>query len=542
MFYSSKTKKNIEVAVFILIIVVAIFFRFSNITETPPGLWVDEAMNGTDVLNVLDGQSPKIFYPDNNGREGLFIYLQSISVNLVGPYPYSLRVVSAIIGVLTVIGLYFLTKEMFSWEIAAISSFLMAVSFWHVNFSRIGFRAIMLPFILVFTIYFLLRGLKTFRWGDFVVSGIFAGLGFYTYISYRVAPIIFMALVMNYWLFLKKKFEATQFRIARHKFMEGLIISGLVALIISLPMVFLLVSKPDLVANRQTQLSVLGSENPLADLTVSTIKTLAMFNFNGDWNQRHNLPGQPMLIWPVGIFFLIGFIRELRHWLKRKNGYFSPIHTLLFSWFFVMLLPGFLSFEAPHALRTIGVIPVVMIFSALGLHWSMERLLSWYGLHEPSYQYNRVSFLHQAKNIKIITLVIFLSAVALAEHNRYFEVWAKSPATKFAFTQHLTSIADHLKSQDRDAPTYILVNENGVLVDGVSVFAQPIKFITKTHTQESAQEENIYYISGEQLKSFKFPKTFSVIPLVTDEDTVKFLKNNLKLKEKKYESFSVYSK
>ena len=48
-----------------------------------------------------------------------------------------------------------------------------------------------------------------------------------------------------------------------------------------------------------------------------------------------------------------------------------------------MLIPGFLSTEAPHALRTTGVIPVVMIFSAIGFWWLMSLILHWHHLTNP---------------------------------------------------------------------------------------------------------------------------------------------------------------
>src|SRR3989344_9632668 len=54
-----------------------------------------------------------------------------------------------LIGILTVVGLYLLTKQLFEWRLAAIASYLMAISFWHVNFSRTELSAVLVTFILV---------------------------------------------------------------------------------------------------------------------------------------------------------------------------------------------------------------------------------------------------------------------------------------------------------------------------------------------------------------------------------------------------------
>src|SRR3990167_10534307 len=149
------TRKRKECLILFLILTVAVFFRFYQLSSLPPGLWPDEAANGVDALKALDTNDFKIFYPANNGREGLFINMQALSIWLFGATPFALRVVSAIIGTLTVLGLYLLAKQLFDKKIASVASFFLAISFWHVNFSRIGFRAIMLPLIMVFTFYFL---------------------------------------------------------------------------------------------------------------------------------------------------------------------------------------------------------------------------------------------------------------------------------------------------------------------------------------------------------------------------------------------------
>jgi len=142
-----------------LVIVLAAFFRFWDLGNIPPGLWSDEAVNGNNTIEALGTHHWKVFYPENFGREGLFINIQSIFVAAFGHYPWALRLPSAIFGVLTVFGLFMMTKELFKGKerIALFAAFFLATSFWHINFSRIGFRAIMAPFFLVWSFYFLIR-------------------------------------------------------------------------------------------------------------------------------------------------------------------------------------------------------------------------------------------------------------------------------------------------------------------------------------------------------------------------------------------------
>lgn len=488
-----------EILILTLIIIIAIFFRFYRLDTFPPGLYPDEAMNGNNALAALETNSPnggwKVFYPENNGREGLFINLQSISVAAFGISPWSLRLVSAIVGVLTVIGLYFLAKELFGKHVGALASFLMAISFWHVNFSRIGFRAIMLPLILVFGFYFLWRGLKHASLFNFFLTGVVWGLGVYTYISYRVTPLILLFVLITYWLSIKKDFSLTKYRQTRAKILKGLAVFIGTAVVVALPILVYFAQNPtDFSGRTGAYLSVWGQKEPFKEFGLSVVKTLGMFNFTGDYNWRHNISGWPMLSLPVGILFIIGFFKELTHWLKRKHEHFSTTHTLLFSWFFVMLSPGFLSIEAPHALRTIGVLPIVMIFAAQGLYWATTKLYRWHSTLDPHLNHRKSRMLAK------FTLGIFLVSLVFLEYNNYFNVWAKNNNTSRWFNQNYVDLAYEINKAPINVRKYIVVNAGGTLVNGIPMSSQTVMFLTDTFTSSKQMEKNIFYLTEEQYK------------------------------------------
>ena len=314
---------------------------------------------------------------------------------------------SAIIGILTVIGLYLLTKELFEWRMAALASFMMAVSFWHVHFSRIGSEAVMTPFMLVLGFYFLWRGLKHLRKFDFLMAGIFGGLGSYLDVAYNLAPLIGVLVFVNYWWYLKSDFSHSSYDHAKTKFLQGISLAVITMIFISLPVCIYYWANT---GNFLAKIPTISLSN--------IIKTLGMFNFTGDWNQQHNIPGAPMLHWTLGIFFVIGFIKEFGHWLRRKHGHFSTLHTLIISWFFIMLVPGFLSANVPDALATIGVIPIVMIITARGMWWFFDKLSDWYKANDPHSQYER----HVVVALVLITL---LATIGFIEYWRYFRIWIR---------------------------------------------------------------------------------------------------------------------
>src|SRR3989339_1789678 len=162
----------------LVIMLFAVFFRFWDITNIPPGLYPDEAMNGSNTLEAIETGDYKVFYPENNGREGLFINIQSIFVRFIGAEPWALRLPSAIFGTFTILGIFFLSRILFKNDrLALFASFFTAASFWHINFSRIGFRAITAPFFLVWGIYFLLQSFNKEKMWFAILGGIAYGLG-----------------------------------------------------------------------------------------------------------------------------------------------------------------------------------------------------------------------------------------------------------------------------------------------------------------------------------------------------------------------------
>lgn len=488
-----------EIIIFIIIIALATFFRLYKIDSIPSGLYPDEAMNGNNALEALDTGEFKVFYSENNGREGLFINIQSLSLAVFKPKIWSLRIVSALFGILTVAGLYLLTKELFGWRQAALASVLMSISSWHVIFSRIGFRAIMVPFILVFGFYFFWKGLKKSDLLSFGLAGLFLGLGTHTYISFRIAPLIILVTLFFYWLGIRNDFNFLKYRYVKEKLISGLVVFIAMSVLIALPIIIYFAQNQNDFLNRTTDnLSVFSQDKPIKELGLSTIKTLGMFNFVGDYNWRHNISGWPQLSLPIGLLFFFGFFRELAHTFRRKHGHISTPHIFLFAWFFIMLLPGFLSTEAPHALRTIGVIPVVMIFSAQGLFWLFEKLYRWDLNVDPHADKN------WSRRLVVITLFVFIISVSFLEYYRYFKVWGESPETANAFNQKYTELAyklNNLAPEMKNMTKYVLVNTSGVLVRGIPMPAQTIMFLTDTFTPQKQAAKDLFYVTQEQYDS-----------------------------------------
>ncbi len=468
------------------IMALAAFTRLWQLGSIPPGLWPDEALNGTQAIS----EPGKIFYPENQGREGLIMLLDSFSFKAFGVSMFSFRLVPAIIGILTVLGTFLLAWELFRKKsLALLAAFFVAASFWHINFSRINFRAIMLPLVLSFSFYFLFLGMRKKNWWPFLASGITFGIGFYTYTSFRLAPVILFSVLFFWWLACRKEKTVKKF-LGRSSLM--LLATFFTALPIGL--YFLFGHMQDFFG-RVGGISVFSQPNPAAAFLESLGRHLAMFNIYGDPNMRHNYSGDPQLFWPIGILFLIGFFLLFKNSfkaLKEKNWTEFLPYATLFIWFFTMILPGALTYEGmPHALRVIGTLPAAYILAALG----------------GSFAYEKLKLAVKSKKILTVIVVIFLAYASAFPIYRYFFQWAQNPETKNAFSKDLVTMGNFLKNSPSGYEKYVIMY-------GGDLPVQTVKLIALT----GKDNENIQYLWPQSIDSINTDKPALILMMENNQD------------------------
>ena len=231
-----------------VIFAIAILARTYHLTSLPPGVYPDEAVNGTDALKAIETGHFKWFYPNNYGREGLFMNLIALGFVVFGASVITLKMWAVFFGVLTVAGAMLLARELFgTYRAGLVAGFLYATSFWAINFNRISFRANMLPFVLVFTFYFLFKGLRERKMYDYALAGLFFGFGLHGYIAFRIAPAILVALFLALWI-IKKRFLRTYWKEI------GLFVAS--ALVVALPMLLTFYAHPQYFETRSESVSV----------------------------------------------------------------------------------------------------------------------------------------------------------------------------------------------------------------------------------------------------------------------------------------------
>ncbi|MCX6762027.1 MAG: glycosyltransferase family 39 protein [Candidatus Moranbacteria bacterium] len=464
-------KKDSKIFYFLVILVLAagIFLRFWKLDSIPPGIQYDEAYNGLDAIHANETGDYRLFYPENTGREGLHINVIAIFIKLFGVSSLSLRLANAMWGSLTLIGFYFLLRELKLSRLSVLLGvFMLAFSFWHLDFSRTAFRAIMVPLCLIWALYFFLRGLNSKKvFWSFLLAGLFLGLGFYSYIAFRIAPLIFIIFGCAY-LFFEKKGFLKNWKIITI-FMTASIICALPILI------YFSTHFGDFWARSQA-VSVFNSAKLTTGqaLFTSLGVHLQAFFVHGDNNPRHNYNNQPLI--PAGwvAFFVIGFIISLKEigeniWGKIKfrkiaeveksfkfSGLFYP-SILAQSIFWVMLVPGILSIEGiPHSLRIIGTIPGVFLFCVFPLEYILK-------IYRKMRDSTDIALRTRGTNLTLTFMLGLVAVIVVSGFLQmyvYFGLWASDLRTAGGFERKIYLMGMLIKDLDVHRNNYVITAYN----------------------------------------------------------------------------------
>lgn len=435
----------------IAIIVVACAFRFIGLETVPPGLHLDEAANGNDAIVAMESGDRAVFYTDNYGREGLFISLTSYVFALFGVGIWQLRFVSALAGVLSVLGIYLCTKEIATRHVALWASFFMATGFWVVHFSRMAFRAELMVMFLVWTLFFAIRAVRTHDWWAYVGMGFALGAGMYTYIPFRFAPLLVGFLCM-YELF-SRWTEHARIRETWNALYAWRWLSAVgTAAVVVMPLLVYFIHNPVDAFLRAASISVFDLPHPFAAFAQNMLTQLGMFHITGDPAWAHNISGAPALLWPVGIFMIIGVASLV-------SGYGTAIafrdRLLLLLWLFVFIVPAALSTEyLPHSLRSLGAAPAVYISAAIGI-------------------VSVIQLLRRYRHVSIAVSIILVMSIAGLEWKKYFVDYAQHPAAGYAFIDYHVALAHQLSSSGGS----VLVDVPGIPMDGDVLGSQTLKFL-----------------------------------------------------------------
>jgi len=296
-----------------------LFFRFYQTTSVPAEPFSDHAEKLLDVYEVSQGQT-RIFFPRNTGREAFQMYWTLLIAKVFGTgFSYlSLKLGTAILGFLTLPFIYFLGKEIGGKRVGFIAFVMAGIGYWPNVISRVGLRFPLYPLFAAPTLLFLIQGLRTRNRNDFILSGLFLGIGLHGYSPMRIVPLVVIAAFLIYWLHGPSKG-------ARRTLPAWLTVVGLVSLVVFLPLLRYWYDDPTAFGFRAMS-RMSDIEQPLSGPAYQVFfsnvwKALKMFNFDDGEIWVNSIPHRPALgviaaaLFALGVILIIVRYIRKRHWL-----------------------------------------------------------------------------------------------------------------------------------------------------------------------------------------------------------------------------------
>ncbi|PKL92829.1 MAG: hypothetical protein CVV21_00350 [Candidatus Goldiibacteriota bacterium HGW-Goldbacteria-1] len=500
---SSLTAEIIYVSV---IAAVAAFFRLYIINETPAGFAYDEATISSNAVEMITkGSMYGVKYPVYVGGDIMHaafpIYIVSFVFKIFGAGIVQARATMAVIGIVSVVAVYFLTRRMFGVKTAFAVGIIFAVMRWHVNFSRISFYCIYGVLIGILAVYFIYMALSRKKTFDFVMMGALLGLNAYGYVPGRM---LYPAVIVTA-LFLAVK----NFAFYREN-LKKIFISIGVFFIVFAPLGLYFAGNPSQFMARTNQTSLLNEqlvkqwfhghftrEQAIKD---TFKKTFQMFTRYGDQNPRHNIMGRPVLDYVTGGLAVLGLGFML------LNS-FNVFYFFIISLFVFFLVPGLLTIEAPQSLRVIYSMIPIIIFVGLVIN--------------RFFVYAAEQFAGMGRKAAVLIALIGCGIIAGINYKDYFEVQAKDNVCWSNFDTIGRTAAEFVMSKGDDwygivdstfanKPFYFLAREKsrksyGYYSPSLVPFANP-------------EGKNIYYLLGSAHKNtavYDLPRIYPKGRLIT---------------------------
>lgn len=357
----------------ILILLLAFFLRVYKLGDIPISLYMDEASVGYDAFLLSTsgkdqwGQSwPLTFKSFGEYKYPWQIYAALVSGVVWGWSEFSIRFPSAIFGTVNVLLLYFITKLISGKKsVGLFAALLLAVSPWHIQFTRMAWESAYVLLFLYIGIYLFVRGIKEI--GPWLPIGtFFMGLSMFAYNSAKlVVPFLFAWTILTYWKdFLQKQ--------------RWLIVAGFV-LLLFFSINFLgnsfsgleRFNQVGIAENvvRETWLFRLTQNYWVGLIQVWVYQYVLHFSphylfISGDPNPRHSIQIVGQLLYIEAFFVLIGLYR---FWKLRERWLFWVI-----GWILISPIPAVITTGAPHALRSILGLGGWQILAAAGFVYLMQ--------------------------------------------------------------------------------------------------------------------------------------------------------------------------
>lgn len=371
--WGEEQPKPSKSTIFFLIIVTVIAFLFRGLgtRNIPTFLTGDEAAAGISAVAFENGDWNNIFITTWYSFPSLFSFIQSISIDIFGQTTEALRVLSAIVGALTVATVYLVGKAMFGQRAGVFAALFLTALHFHIHFSRLGLNNIWDGLWYTLTVGALWYGWERNNRLRYLLAGLALGFSQYFYVSSRG---LFGIVILG--MFIAFLFQRARF----YKSIPDLVLMFAISTAVIFPLLSFYVQEPEQFFAPFARASFLreGFHGPYRaiDGTLLQLATkqiwIALQAYTYLPIHFWYKPETPILRPMFATFFYFGIIFLL---LRNRDSRLG----MLSLWLIVCTLIGALSESPLAAQRYVAAAPLCALLAGYGLHKITDTLQTLWG-------------------------------------------------------------------------------------------------------------------------------------------------------------------
>lgn len=376
---------------FLLItILIGTILRVYKIDQIPPGINRDEgsiAYTAYSLIKTGKDEYGKIFPLSfesfGDWKLPFYIYGTTGFIWLFGMSEFSVRLLSILAGIGGVILTYFFIKQIFKNEILAIlTSFLVAVSPWHLHLSRVESESNTAVTLTIIAVIFFIKSIYARPW-FFVLSALFFALTYFTYAGNNIfTTLLLISIVILYrnlipknkWTIIGGGVFFLLFGIITYNtlFNASATKIGGISIFSSSSIVHSQIEIPrNEHSDVQSIFSRIVHNKPLFALERFLQNYLNAFSpdflfIKGGTNNAHNIENMGNMYLIEAIFFYFGVFFLL---FKRKK---SKEEMLVIIWLLISPIAASITRDAPHTNRMFAVFPILPLITSIGIYQGFQ--------------------------------------------------------------------------------------------------------------------------------------------------------------------------